>query len=208
MIARFNIDVKQIAASALIAVLVIVASGCASEPPRTTTNACKLFKEKKSWRKHTYKSARKWKTDMAVMLAIMKFESGFDANAKPRRKRFLGIPLRRPSSAFGFPQALDNTWDVYRKDSGNFIAHRDRFRDAMDFIGWYVGQSRKRLRISPSDGYRNYLAYHEGWGGYARGTYKSRKKKWLVRRAKEVSLQANLYREQMKRCKIKMPRSK
>ena len=140
--------------------------------------------------------------DAAVLLAIMRQESGFDANAKPRRKRFLGIPLKRPSSAFGYPQALDGTWKLYRKRSGNFIAQRDRFKDAIDFIGWYVAQTRRQLKVSPRDGYRNYLAYHEGWRGYARGTHK--RKKWLLSVAKRVDKQAGRYRAQLSRCGYKV----
>lgn len=182
---------------ALLAIALVMA-GCASSPPKRPDNACKIFKEKPKWHKHTRRAAKKWRVDESVLLAIMRQESSFDANAKPRRKRFLGIPLKRPSSAFGYAQALDGTWRLYRKSSGNFIAQRDRFSDAVDFIGWYVAQTRKRLNVPAHDSYRNYLAYHEGWGGYARGTYK--RKKWLISTAKRVATQANRYRAQLKKC--------
>ena len=178
--------------------LAVLVAGCATAPPRRPDNACNIFKEKPSWYKHTRRAADKWKVHGPLLLAIMRQESSFDANARPRRKRFLGIPLKRPSSAFGYAQALDGTWRLYKKSAGNFRAQRDRFSDAMDFIGWYVAQTRKRLNISPRDGYRNYLAYHEGWNGYARGTYK--RKKWLRNVAKRVARQAERYRAQLKRC--------
>lgn len=184
--------------TALLLAATIAIAGCVSPPPRHPNNACKIFKEKSGWYKHTRRAAKKWKADAPVLLAIMRQESGFVANAKPRRKRFLGIPLGRPSSAFGYPQAIDKTWKLYRKSANNFIAQRDRFSDAMDFIGWYVAQTRKRLNIAPRDAYRNYLAYHEGWGGYARGTYK--RKKWLKSVAKRVVTWANRYRAQLARC--------
>ncbi len=139
---------------------------------------------------------------MAVMLAIMQQESSFKANAKPKRKRFLGIPLKRPSSAFGYPQALDGTWKLYKKSTNRIIAQRDSFADAMDFIGWYVAQSRQQLKIAARDGYRNYLAYHEGWNGYARGTYQ--RKKWLPPVAKRVANRANRYRAQLTLCGFKV----
>ncbi len=173
-------------------------AGCATAPPKRPNNACNIFNEKPAWHKHTRRAAKKWKADAAVLLAIMRQESAFDANAKPKRKRFLGIPLRRPSSAFGYPQALDSTWRLYKKSTNRFFAQRDRFGDAMDFIGWYVTQTRKRLKIPARDGYRNYLAYHEGWGGYARGTYK--RKKWLRAVAKRVATQAERYRAQLTLC--------
>ena len=47
--------------------------------------------------------------------------------------------------------------DVYGAD-------RDDFNDAIDFIGWYNDQSSRRSKISKSDAYNLYLAYHEGQG--------------------------------------------
>lgn len=183
--------------AAMVAAALFIA-GCASSPPKQPNNACRIFAEKSGWEKHTRRAARKWRVDAAVLLAIMRQESSFDANAKPPRKRFLGIPTRRPSSAFGYPQALDSTWKLYRRSSGNRIAQRDRFKDAIDFIAWYVAQTRQRLKVAPHDGYRNYLAYHEGWNGYARGTHK--RKRWLINVAKRVDQQAARYRAQLKRC--------
>lgn len=190
------------AALALAAAAALFIAGCASGPPKQMNNACRIFAEKSGWEKHTRRAARKWRADAATLLAIMHQESSFDANAKPRRKRFLGIPTRRPSSAFGYPQALDSTWKLYRRASGNFIAQRDRFKDAIDFIAWYAAQSRRRLKVAPHDAYRNYLAYHEGWNGYARGTHK--RKKWLLGVAKKVDRQANRYRAQLQRCGFKV----
>lgn len=172
--------------------------GCSS-PPKSQGNACKIFAEKFRWETHTFRAAKKWGADPAVLLAIMKQESAFQANARPPRRHFFGIPLQRPSSAFGYAQAIDSTWQAYQKDTRRRFAKRDNFEDAMDFIGWFTAQSRRRLGIRPSDGFRNYLAYHEGWGGYARGSYK--KKRWLVPVAKRVNRQARIYRAQMKRCR-------
>ncbi|MGR3915214.1 MAG: hypothetical protein OD918_12015 [Gammaproteobacteria bacterium] len=183
---------------ALLAVAALTLAGCGASQPKRPDNACAIFKEKSRWRKHTRRAAKKWKADAAVLLAIMHKESTFEAEARPARRRLLGIPLWRPSSAYGYPQALDETWDLYRKDTGNFFAQRDSFKDAVDFIGWYVALSRRRLRIRADDAYRNYLAYHQGWGGYARGTYKNNR--WLKGAARRVSKQAARYRAQMKRC--------
>src|SRR5690606_16932254 len=94
------------------------------------------------------------------------------------------IPWKRPSSAFGYAQALDSTWDLYRRDANNFLASRADFDDAMDFVGWYNHTSYQRNRIARDDAYSLYLAYHEGHGGYARGTYRG--KPWLLERARGV----------------------
>ncbi|MGR3983682.1 MAG: hypothetical protein OD817_00255 [Gammaproteobacteria bacterium] len=183
---------------ALLVAAALSLAGCGTSRPSRPDNACKIFKEKSKWRKHTRRAAKKWKADPAVLLAIMHKESGFDAEAKPARRRFLGIPLWRPSSAYGYPQALDETWDLYRKDAGNFFAQRDSFKDAIDFIGWYLALSRRRLRIRADDAYRHYLAYYQGWGGYERGGHK--RNRWLRGAATRVSKQAARYRAQMKRC--------
>ena len=182
-----------------IAAVAVALVGCAGAPPKRPQNACKIFAEKSSWEKHTRRAARKWRADPAVLLAIMKQESSFRANAKPRRKKLFGIlPARRPSSAFGYAQALDGTWRLYKKDTGRPLARRSNFKDAMDFIGWYTAQSRRKLKFRATDAYRHYLAYHEGWGGYQRRTYK--RKKWLLQVAQRVDRQAQTYRAQLKRC--------
>ncbi len=185
------------------ALLMVLFTACTTtSQPKHPADACKIYTENSSWYKHTRKAEKKWNVDGAVLLAIMHQESAFDAKAKPKRKRFLGIPLRRPSSAYGYAQALDGTWADYKKKTNRLFAQRNKFSHAIDFIGWYVAQSRRQLRISPTDAYRNYLAYHEGWGGYRRATYKQ--KKWLIAVAKKVSRQAAQYRRQLKRCSHKL----
>ena len=72
----------------------------------------------------------------------------------------------------------------------------------MDFVGWYVHETAQRNRIGKSDAYRQYLAYHEGQEGFAKGSY--RKKPWLIERAKRVSRQAERYRAQLTRCEAQL----
>ena len=52
--------------------------------------------------------------------------------------------------------------------------------------------------VGPYDGYRHYLNYHEGWGGYAKGTYSS--KDWLIKVARKVDSRAKTYEEQLDSC--------
>ena len=54
------------------------------------------------------------------------------------------------------------------------------------------------LKISKKDAFKQYLAYHEGQTGYARGTY--RKKSWLMGVANKVSSRASMYKSQLTRC--------
>ena len=133
------------------------------------------------------------------MMAIMHQESRFQSDARPPRRKLLGfIPWSRPSSAYGYPQAKDGTWKDYKRDAGGFGADRDDFADAIDFIGWYNFKSTRRNGISPHDTYGLYLAYHEGHGGYNRGSYLN--KQWLIDVARKVNRRANSYQSQLNSC--------
>ena len=122
-----------------------------------------------------------------------------DADARPPRTKLLGfIPWKRPSSAYGYPQALDGTWDWYRRETGHGGADRDDFGDAVHFVGWYHYQSHVRNGIARNDAYHLYLAYYAGHGGYARGTWKSRP--YMKRSAQRAQDMATRYAVQMERC--------
>ena len=184
-------------ATALCAMLII--AGCASRPPAATSNICEIFKEKPRWYKAARKSQKKWGTPIHIQMAIIHQESKFRSDAKPPRGKKLGfIPWRRKSSAYGFAQVKDETWDWYKKDSGNRGADRDKFHDAIDFVGWYTDVSRRRVGISKWDPYNQYLAYHEGHGGFERKTYAG--KDWLVAVARRVDHNAKEWGAQLRRC--------
>ena len=184
-------------ATALCAMLII--AGCASRPPATTSNICEIFKEKPRWYKAARKSQKKWGTPIHIQMAIIHQESKFRGDAKPPRKKKLGfIPWGRKSSAYGFAQVKDETWDWYKKDSGSRGADRDKFQDAIDFVGWYTDVSRRRVGISKWDPYSQYLAYHEGHGGFKRKTYAS--KDWLMAVARKVDNNAKEWGAQLRRC--------
>ncbi len=89
--------------------------------------------------------------------------------------------------------------------TGHRHAKRNDFRDASDFIGWYANQAHRKAGISKYNANALYLAYHEGIGGYQRGTYKS--KPWLMNVSKKVESRASLYQTQLRRCEshIKKP---
>jgi len=179
--------------------ILIIFSGCSTGPPKHINNACRIFDEKSSWYKAAQKSYKKWGVPVHVQLAIMHQESRFISDAKPpRQKLFWFIPWTRPSSAFGYAQVKDSTWDWYKDKTGNWFADRDDFADAVDFIGWYGNVSSRTLKISKWDAYGQYLAYHEGHGGYRRKTYL--KKKWLIQVAKKVKANAEHYAQQLKQC--------
>ena len=179
-------------------------SSCTSIP-KNTLNVCNIFSEKYLWYKFAKKTERKWGAPIELQMAIIKKESGFDWLAKPERtKIFKVIPWKRPSSSFGYSQAVIGTWDMYKKSTGNTLASRVLFKDSSDFIGWYVNQTYKRLKISKKNYFRKYLAYHEGWKNYKHYNKKSN----VVGYAKQVSIQAKKYRSQLNRCKRKLNKKK
>lgn len=185
---------------ALALVLLLAAcGGGGSRAPRNLDNACSILDQNRSWLRSLKRSESKWDIPVAVQMATIYQESKFISNARTPQRYALGvIPTGRQSSAYGFAQALDGTWKEYTKAEGRFGAKRNRFSDATDFMGWYMAASTRRLGIAPGDARNQYLAYHDGRTGFARGSYKS--KPWLIRVAGEVASRANMYQNQLIRC--------
>ena len=174
-------------------------SGGNMTAPRNLDDACALSDERPSYFKAMERTERRWGVPVHVQMAIIYQESRFDGDARTPFRYTLGvIPMGRQSSAFGYSQALDATWDEYRSSTGNRRAQRDDIDDATDFIGWYMTESQERLGLPLTDARNHYLAYHEGRTGYARGTYRG--KSWLVRIANEIEDRAEMYRQQLAQC--------
>ena len=191
----------------LLSIISIYVMSCSSMKIDNTANSCILFKEKKNWYKSTKKSYEKWEVPIALQLAIINQESSFQQFAKPKRKiLFSFIPGRRPSTAFGYAQVTNPTWNWYKSRTGNKNASRANFYDITDFIGWYVEQSNKMLGISKKDAFNQYLAYHEGQGGWKKQSYKS--KKWLIEVAKNVEINTNKYNNQLIQCEKQLDKKK
>lgn len=172
---------------------------CSSSPPENMANSCEIFEEKDDWYPAARDSYKKWGVPVQVQLAIIYQESRFVHDAKPPRRKLLWvIPWTRLSSAYGYGQIKDSTWEWYLKSTGRHFADRDDFDDVVDFIGWYGNMSHRVLGISKFDAYSQYLAYHEGQGGFKRGSYKN--KKWLIKVARQVDARARRYGAQLKRC--------
>ena len=177
-------------------IIIFLLMGCSSIP-KNTANSCQIFNERYLWYKHTKKAEKKWGTPIYIQLAIIKMESDFDWLAKPERQKiFKIIPYKRPSSSFGYSQAVKGTWEQYKKETGNKFATRVRFKDSVDFIGWYTNKTETILKISKKDAFKQYLAYHEGWGNFK--YYKKNKK--VIKLAKKVEKQSNVYKKQLLRC--------
>ena len=198
---------KKIDSSCRIAVITVALSltACVTSPPEQVDNVCDIFREKSGWYEDAKESRARWNVPMSVSMAFMYQESRFVATAKPPRKKLWGvIPGPRPSDSYGYSQAKEGTWEWYEKSTGNYGADRDSFADAIDFIGWYNDQSQRKNKISKSDAYHLYLAYHEGQGGFARRSYKN--KQWLKDVATKVSKRSGVYLAQLDKCEAKFKR--
>ena len=178
-----------------------------SSVPKYPQNACKIFGEKYFWYKHTKKSSETYGVPTYVILAFINKESGFNRFAKPKRsKLFKIIPYKRPSSSFGYSQAVKKTWELYKTETDNSLALRTRFKDSVMFIGWYISKTKKINKIPVSDSYRQYLNYYLGWGNYAKKAYKTDKKAIIF--AKSVEKQSKIYKSQLRECQKSLDRNK
>ena len=188
-------------------VFLLFLSACATSRPDNVSDICAIFDDKPSWYKSAKKSADKWGGPIYLPMAIMYQESSFKAKARPKMEYFLGvIPTGRASNAYGYSQALKSTWAEYQKDIGTSFKDRDNFANAYDFIQWYMDKTYKRNQVSKWDAYAQYLNYHEGHGGYSRGTYRS--KQWLINVAGKVDARSKLYANQFAGCKERLDKKR
>lgn len=178
--------------------LCLLLGGCAATPPKVQTDLCSVFDEYPSWYDYAKSSEDKWGTPAHIQMAFIQRESSFISDAAPPFEWFLFIPLGRPSSAYGYAQIQDPAWEDYQKANGGLFKSRTDMEDALDFIGWYNSVSRQRLGISLWDPYNLYLAYHEGHGGYSRGSYRGKPK--LLKVARQVEARAKSYGAQLRQC--------
>lgn len=179
--------------------ITLTLSGCVTKPPGNVDNVCQIFKQYPKWYHEAKDVERRWRVPVPVQMAIIHQESKFNGKARPERSKLLWIiPWTRPSTAYGYTQALNGTWARYKKTHGNVFSSRDDFGDGVDFIGWYANNAHKRAGINRGDAYALYLAYHEGVGGYLRKTYL--KKRWLIAVARKVKAQAQFYQMQLASC--------
>lgn len=179
--------------------LLVSCGGGNYSAPRNLENACAILDERPRYHDAMQRAERRWGVPVHVQMATIYQESRFIGNARTPHRYALGIiPMGRQSSAYGYSQALDGTWDDYRSSTGRHGARRNRMEDATDFMGWYMDQSERKLGISKWDATSQYLAYHEGHAGYRRGSHQD--KAWLLRVAADVGARADLYQRQLIAC--------
>ncbi|MDE0533010.1 MAG: transglycosylase SLT domain-containing protein [Albidovulum sp.] len=191
-------NLKRVAKFAFV-LLLAACSLLEESTPTDLENACSIFRQKPGWERDLRRAERKWGVPASVQMAIIWQESKFVSRAKPPREYFLGIiPTGRVTSAYGYAQVIDSTWDEYRDANNRWFASRDDFGDATDFIGWYLDRSERILGIRKTNVRENYLAYHEGHAGYRRGNHRS--KQWLISVANDLVPRERKYARQLRSC--------
>lgn len=185
--------------------LALVLSACGGGPGRAPSNlndACAILKQRPGYLRAFRAAEDKWGVPVHVQMAAMYQESKFISDARTPFRYTLGvIPVGRQSSAYGYSQALDATWDEYRRAEGRLGAKRNNIKDATDFMGWYMQRSNEINGIPLTDARNQYLAYHDGNTGFARGTYRA--KPWLMRVAGEIEERAAIYQSQLATCPVR-----
>ncbi len=177
-------------------------SGCATtaatlysrvKQPAGLDNICYMFAIYPSWKTSTFNSSKRWQVPVALMMAFVYQESKFQAEARPLDKYG-----RQRSSAYGYPQAINATWNSYKQQTKNFSHRRNNFQNSMNFIGWYITVTNKVNGIAKNNVRSHYLNYHEGQTNYRRGSYLS--KPWLLNVANKVATRADMYASQLQKC--------
>ncbi|MEJ6402873.1 transglycosylase SLT domain-containing protein [Yoonia sp. 2307UL14-13] len=167
--------------------------------PRELDNACSILSERPEYQRAFQRVERKYGVPVPSLMAIIYQESKFISDNRTPHQYALGvIPVGRQSSAFGYSQALDGTWEEYQDQVAGRRARRDDIDAATDFMGWYMQQTVEETGVPIYDTRNQYLAYHDGRTGFKRGTWRS--KSWLVRIAGEVEARAVLYDTQLRGC--------
>ncbi len=189
----------------LLAAGAVALAGCGSTPPTAINDVCAVFGQRDGFFEDWYEDAkdaeRKYGIPVAVLMATMRVESGFDGDARPPRKKVLGVvPWKRPSSAYGYSQALNGTWDQYRRETGRTAARRGDFGASVDFIGWYHSKTVGMYGVPPDDAYSLYLSYLTGWSGYGRGAWRNHPH--AQKTAQKTASIAETYTAQLQMCSL------
>ena len=172
-----------------------------SKTTQYKNNACKMLKENPDWYLSLKASEARWKTPIHIQLGMIRQESSFGHDARPLRKnKWYEFWDNYASSAHGYSQALNGTWEHYLKSTNGVLKNRESFKDATDFIGWYNNNSNIKNNIALNNPKELYLAYHEGWNGYKNKTYEA--KDFLKGASQNVVKWSAKYKSQLQDCKL------
>lgn len=156
--------------------------------------ACEILKEHPSWSKSLKQAEKQYSLSPSFAMGLIYQESRFKADAKSNY-----------STAYGYAQAINATWKHFQQDVKK-NARRDNFDDSVQFIGWYMAQLSKSLKIRMSDHENLYMAYMLGATGFKRykaGTFKNKAKIEEDKKlGAKVKAYTKTYKNQLKKCKI------
>ncbi len=114
------------------------------------------------WKDVAETAAGIYGVSLGAIFAFVKFESGFDPDAKNRR-----------SSARGLGQFIDATWEEFVREDGYTWFGPDVKQNnphaSLYAVAWYMHKNAKAFGIDaskPETAYQLYLCHHEGAGGY------------------------------------------
>ena len=127
-----------------------------------------------------------------VQMATIYQESKFDGEARTPFRWTLGHPDGADQFGLWLQPGARRHMGRVQEETRRFGARRNDIYDAADFMGWYMDKSSEKLGISKHDTRNQYLAYHEGRGGYARRSYRA--KPWLMRVADKTAARAEMYK--------------
>lgn len=196
---QWNLRSYLLIAGMIAGLITLFAVSCTTTIPRDIDHSCKIFFQYPKWYRYAASARDRWQVSIGTQLAFIRQESRFRADAQPPRKKILWIiPWFRPSTAFGYPQAVNETWEWYRTDTQQPHADRDEFAAAVDFIGWYIHKTKQRLGIGKQKIALHYIVYHEGHAGYRNKSHHA--KLWLKHVAQDVSAHARKYDLQLTQC--------
>lgn len=168
-------------------------------PPRQPENLCAIFEEYPHWYDYARASEDKWGTPIASQMAFIYYESSFRSHIQPPRTRlYTHLPWKRPTTAYGYAQALDPAWRDYMAEAGSPFADRTQIRHAVDFIGWYNDRTHRQLGLPLTNARDIYLAYHEGPTGFRQGRHLQ--KPAVQQLATRVAARSARYEDQLAGC--------
>ena len=100
-------------------ILLLALASCGggnSSAPKNMDDACAILRQRPAYFSAMRATERKWGVPVHVQMAAIYQESKFIGNARTPHQFALGvIPMGRQSSAYGYSQALDGTWEEYQK---------------------------------------------------------------------------------------------
>lgn len=178
-------------------VLLVCFSYAELRPVDYDKRICHVVNSNWGWARSINYTAKRYNVSPGLLLAVIYHESGFQQRARPKPVKLLGFIPWQASTAYGYGQIKNETWEWYKENNPGWFQSRTSFSDTLDFIGWYYQLFLKKSNSNYV--HRDfYLAYHEGLGGYENGSYQNNQ--WLINRANEVALRAEIYDEALRSC--------